>query len=595
MKFGTDMTREAVRFRLWAPDCDGVGLHLVDADERILPMLRLPRGWFELEVPGIQASQRYSFVLPDGTRVPDPASRFQPDDVDGPSEVIDPRSYDWQDAGWRGRPWEEAIIYEMHVGTFSPQGTFLGAIEKLDHLVDLGVTVIELMPIADFKGRWNWGYDGVLHFAPDSTYGRPENLKALIDAAHERSLMVILDVVYNHFGPDGNYMGLYAPLVTDKHETPWGEAVNYDDEGAAMIRDFVLANARFWLNEYHFDGLRLDAVQEIHDAGPKHLLQELAEQVRASTDGRHVHLAAENSDNQAGWLTRRMDFTPGLYTANWSDDVHHCLHCAATGESHWYYADFYGRLDLLGRALAEGYGYQGEHMANEDRCKGEPSANLPPTAFVTFIQNHDQIGNRPFGDRLASLAPPEALRSLAAINLLSPHAPLVFMGEEWGSTRPFLYFSDIADLADAIREAREKEFADSPDAGDGRELPDPMSEKTFEASRLDWEEKLDAGRADILGLYRKLIALRNKEIVPRLDGIGGNSGSYELLGEQGLRVSWIMGDRSVLTLVANLSPEPLDDIDVWAQRHLWLEGFASGNSLDAWSVVWSLDEQDCAQ
>ena len=253
-----------------------------------------------MRTPEAGPGTRYRFVLPDGTCVPDPASRYQPEDVHGPSEVIDPRGYGWNDEGWRGRPWEEAILYELHVGTFTKEGTFRAAMERLGELADLGITAIELMPIADFQGRWNWGYDGVLHFAPDSSYGHPDDLKALIDAAHARSMMVFLDVVYNHFGPDGNYMGLYAPILTDKHETPWGPAVNFDDEGSAMVREFVIANARYWLNEFHFDGLRFDAVHAIEDTGPQHLLKDLAEKLRASTDGRHIHLVVENSENQAG-------------------------------------------------------------------------------------------------------------------------------------------------------------------------------------------------------------------------------------------------------------------------------------------------------
>jgi maltooligosyltrehalose trehalohydrolase len=589
MKFGTELTATGVRFRLWAPECDTLALRLEDQPDR--PMQALPRGWFELEVIGAEPGMRYSFVLPDGTPVPDPASRFQPEDVHGPSEIIDPRAFGWTDIGWRGRPWEQAVIYELHIGTFTPEGTFRAAVDKLDHLVGLGVTAIELMPIADFQGRWSWGYDGVLLFAPDSSYGRPEDLKALIDAAHARSLMVFLDVVYNHFGPSGNYMDIYAPQPTDKHTTPWGPAVNYDDEGSAMIRDFVLANARYWLNEYRFDGLRFDAVHEIMDSGPRHLLLELAEQLRGSTDGRHVHLVAENSDNQAGWLARRKDLRPHLYTAQWSDDIHHGLHCAVTGESHWYYADFAGRIDLLARALAEGLAYQGEHMHHENRSKGEPSAHLPATAFVAFIQNHDQAGNRPFGERLHMLAPPQAVRSLAAINLLSPHIPLLFMGEEWLASQPFMYFSDIQDLAREIRESRVKEFADTPGIHD-RDLPDPMAEQTFEACKLVWEERNRPEASDLLGLYRKLLEIRRAEIIPRLVGITGDSSEYELIGDKAFKVSWTLADGSVLTLYANMSAESLEGIEVGTGRHLWLEGYVSGDTLEPWGVV--LNIQDAA-
>jgi maltooligosyltrehalose trehalohydrolase len=309
MAFGTHFTATGVRFRLWAPHATAVSLRIIEP-AMTLPMEARQDHWFELTLEGAGAGTRYWFVLDDGTEVPDPASRYQPDDVHGPSEVIDPLAYQWRDAGWRGRPWHEAVIYELHVGTFTPEGTFRAVIDRLDHLVALGITVIELLPVADFRGRWNWGYDGVLLFAPDASYGRPEDLKALVDACHARGLMIVLDVVYNHFGPEGHYMGIYAPIHTDKHMTPWGPGVNFDDRGAAQVRDFILSNARYWLNEFRFDGLRLDAVHEINDSGPRHVLMELAEQTRAATAGRHVHLIVENALNQAGWLKRRSDGAP---------------------------------------------------------------------------------------------------------------------------------------------------------------------------------------------------------------------------------------------------------------------------------------------
>jgi maltooligosyltrehalose trehalohydrolase len=589
MKFGTQVTTRGVRFRLWAPQATAVSLKLYDPN-RVLPMIALPRGWYELEVDGIGHGMRYRFVLHDGTEVPDPASRYQPEDVHGPSEVVDPLAYGWRDVGWRGRPWEEAIFYELHVGTFTPEGTFRAAIEKLDYLVNLGITAIELMPVADFAGRWNWGYDGAFLFAPDSSYGRPEDLKELIDEAHARNLMVFLDVVYNHFGPKGNYLSIYAPVMTEKHDTSWGPAVNFDDDGSRMIRDFVMANARYWLNEFHFDGLRFDAVHAIADSGPKHMLQDLAEQIRAATDGRHVHLVAENAKNQAGWLKRRDDGTPGLYTAQWSDDIHHLLHTAATGERFWYYADFAGRIDLLGRALAEGFAWQGEFMEHEGANKGEPSAHLPPAAFVSYLQNHDQIGNRRLGERISHLVPEQCTRTLAAIYLLSPQIPLLFMGEEWAAQQPFHYFSDVGeDLADAVRTSRQEELKDTPDLDEGGEpAPDPMAEETFEASKLQWDDLQQQRSARQLSLYKRLIALRHKEIVPRLSGLGGNAGHYEVLGEHGLRVWWNFADGCELSLVANLSSEPLDNLEIWDEHHLWLEGFATGNTLEPWSAVFRL-------
>ncbi|WP_291376415.1 malto-oligosyltrehalose trehalohydrolase [Devosia sp.] len=587
-QFGTQILAIGVRFRLWAPLSNAVSLKIYDL-ERVIPMTAIMGGWYEVEVEDARAGMRYRFVLENGEEVPDPASRFQPEDVEGPSEIVDPRSYLWRDAGWRGRPWEEMIIYELHIGTFTPEGTFIAAIEKLDLLADLGVTAIEIMPIADFPGRWNWGYDGSHLFSPDSSYGQPEDLKALIDAAHAKGISVLLDVVYNHFGPKGNYLQVYAPLMNAEHETPWGPAVNFDAEGSTTIRDFICANARYWLNEYRFDGLRFDAVHEIRDYGPRHVLQDLAEQIRASTDGRYIHLVVENSDNHAGWLKRREHGRPWFYNAQWSDDIHHSLHNAVTGESFWYYADFDNRLDLVGRSLAEGLAWQGEYLEYEERHKGEPSAFLPATAFVSYAQNHDQAGNRPFGERINQLVPVERVRMWAAIYLLSPQIPMMFAGEEWATNRPFMFFSDVgADLADIVRQGREKEMETFPRNTDQGKVPDPMDEETFNACKLEWSERDGPEHAKCLSLYRRLIALRKKEIIPRLYGMEGNSGRFERLGERVIKVAWILGDRSELSLIANLSSEPFNGVNVWRSGNLWLEGFATGETLHPWSAIFCL-------
>jgi len=588
MKFGTQIIPHGVRFRLWAPFCQSVSLKIYDLN-MVVPMQARPRGWYEVEVAEARPGMCYRFVLENGHEVPDPASRFQPEDIHGASEIIDPRAFGWTDEGWGGRPWEEMIIYELHVGTFTKEGTFRAIIDKLDYLADLGITAIELMPIGDFPGGRNWGYDGGHLFAPDSSYGRPEDLKALVDAAHARRLSVFLDVIYNHFGPKGNYMGVYTPLMTDRYDTPWGAAVNYDAEGSTTVRDFVSANARYWLNEYHFDGLRFDAVHEIRDYGPRHMLQDLAEQIRAATDGRHIHLIAENADNQAGWLKRREDGSPWLYDAQWSDDIHHALHNVITGENQWYYADFDGRIDLVGRALAEGLAWQGEYMQHEQREKGEPSAFLPPTAFVAYAQNHDQTGNRPFGERLAQLVPPHKARLWAALYLLAPQIPMLFMGEEWGTRTPFMFFSDVGeDLADAIRQGRLEEMKDFPRRADQSEPPDPMAKETFEACKLDWDEPSQDESARFMSLYRRLIDLRTRHIVPLLVGAEGFSGSYELLAPRVLKVSWKLAGGARLTLVANLSDEPFAGVSVWGPDQLWLEGFAEGDTLSAWSLVYTL-------
>ena len=491
MPFGAELQADGrVRFRLWAPPHREVQIEL---DGETVAMQPVGEGWHELVTDRARAGTRYRFVLPDGLRVPDPASRYQPEDVHGPSEVVDPTAYAWRDAGWSGRPWQEAVVYELHIGAFTPEGTFRAAIGKLDHLVALGVTAIEIMPIGDFPGRRNWGYDGVLPYAPDSSYGRPEDLKALVEAAHARGLMVLLDVVYNHFGPEGAYIHPIAPQTfTDRHKTPWGAAINFDGPDSGPVREFVIHNALYWIEEFHLDGLRLDAVHAILDDSPKHLLEELAERVRAAAPDRHIHLILENEENQAERLVRDENGEPRWYTAQWNDDVHHVLHVAASGETKGYYADYKGDTEKLGRALAEGFAFQGELMPYRGRPRGAPSADLPPTAFVAFIQNHDQVGNRAFGDRVTDFAPAEAVRAIAAVYLLLPQIPMLFMGEEWGAAQPFPFFCDFGpELADAVRKGRREEFARFPEFQDPatrERIPDPMAEETFASAKLDWDD-----------------------------------------------------------------------------------------------------------
>ena len=582
MKFGTQMTPDGVRFRLWAPLVPSVEL---EVDGWSLPMQKDVRGWYEVEVPGVSHGSRYMFYLPDGKKVPDPASRYQPEDVDGPSEVVDPLVFEWTDLGWRGRPWEECVFYELHIGTFTPEGTFRAAADKLEYLAELGITALQIMPLADFAGRWNWGYDGVYMFAPDASYGRPEDLKALINRAHQLGMMVMLDVVYNHFGPKGNYIPLYAPILNDK-ETPWGPGLNVDGENATVVRDLVLANARFWINEYRFDGLRFDALHAIEDSGPKHLIQDLAEQTRAASDGRHIHLVAENSHNEARWLTRRDDGTPWLYTAQWNDDLHHCLHALITGESHAYYQPYAERIDLLARALAEGFAWQGEYLARENRPHGEPSAFLPPTSFVSFIQNHDHTGNRPAGERIAQLVPREAARMLAALYLLSPQIPMLFMGEEWGAKTPFCFFSDIRELGDAIRRSREEELKELRLAGTGEHI-DPMNESAFLGCKLDWNERASPESVEMLDLYKDLLHARSTVLVPLLVGVDGNSGSADIIGPRAFQVCWTLSGGTSLNLAANLGDTP--QAGKWQDIiPLWCEGEFSENTLAPYTALFWL-------
>jgi maltooligosyltrehalose trehalohydrolase len=578
---GATIEADGVRFRLWAPGCNSVAV-LLEGDGRGVPMQPHAGGFFEAFIQGASAGTLYRFRLPDGLAVPDPSSRFQPRDVHGPSEVIDPNGYQWTES-WTGRPWDEIVLYELHVGAFTPEGTFRAAIDKLDHLADLGVTGIELMPISDFPGRRNWGYDGVLPYAPDSSYGRPDDLKALVEAAHARGIAVLLDVVYNHFGPDGNYLPVYAPtFFTDRHETPWGAAINYDGQNAKPVREFVIRNALYWIEEYHLDGLRLDAVHAILDGSDKHLLEELAERVRACA-ARPLHLLLENEENDPSRLLR-VDGAPVHYTAQWNDDVHHVLHTAATRERTGYYADYEGNTELLARALAEGFSYQGQMMPYRGGPRGKPSAALPPGAFVAFIQNHDQIGNRAFGERLNTIAAPEAMRALAAAYLLLPQTPMIFMGEEWGATQPFPFFCDFeGELADAVREGRRAEFAGFPEFHDPKQrdrIPDPLAASTFASAKLDWSA-LNHGR---VAHYRALIAARREFVVPLLPDIT-RGGSADCYGAAAVQVRWQAG-RRVLVLAANLSSRRVD-FPKLNGRTIWSEGDTAPD-LGPWSVRWSL-------
>jgi malto-oligosyltrehalose trehalohydrolase len=593
MPFGTEiLTDGRVRFRLWAPSHPEIGLELDDAQP--VPMQPADQGWHELVTDRAHPGTRYRFILPDGLRVPDPASRHQPDDVHGPSEVIDPSTHAWRDAGWRGRRWEEAVLYELHIGAFTPEGTFRAAIDKLDHLVSLGITALQIMPVSDFPGRRNWGYDGVLPYAPDASYGRPEDLKALVEAAHERGLMVMLDVVYNHFGPEGNYLHAIAcEAFTDRHKTPWGAAINMDGPGSGPVRAYFIHNALYWIEEYHLDGLRLDAVHAILDDSPKHLLEELAERVRAAVPDRLVHLVLENEENQSTRLVRAEDGRPRWYTAQWNDDVHHVLHVAASGESKAYYADYHGDTEKLGRALAEGFAFQGERMPYRGHVRGESSAKLPPSAFVAFIQNHDQVGNRAFGDRLSHFARAEAVRAVAATYLLLPQVPMLFMGEEWAAAQPFPFFADFGpELAEAVRKGRREEFARFPEFQDPamrERIPDPTAEATFAAAKLRWEETAQPEHARWLDWYRRAIATRHAEIVPRLAEIH-RAGRYEVLSEGAVVVRWSLGG-GTLTLATNLSAAQVEGFPAPSGRVIWQEGEpGEGSEFGPWAVRWSVEE-----
>lgn len=543
-------------------------------------------GWHRLEMADASPGSLYSFLFEDGLVVPDPASRFQPDDVHGPSEVMEADTYSWRATDWRGRPWSESVIYETHVGTFTAAGTFRSAIERLDHLRELGVTVLQLMPVADFPGRRGWGYDGVLLYAPEASYGRPEDLKMLVDEAHLRGISVMLDVVYNHLGPSGNYLPNYSPFFTERHQTPWGAGPNFDGDASPDVRAFMAENARYWIEEFRLDGLRLDAVHAILDDSDRHILHEIAETVREAVTDRHVHLVVENEDNDSDLVERHDDGRPRYYTAQWCDDIHHVLHSAATGEGDGYYADYAGDLQKLARALAEGFVFQGEVMAHKGKPRGKPSAHLPPTAFISFIQNHDQVGNRLFGDRLNETLPLERMKMLAAIYLLAPQIPMILMGEEWAASTRFPYFCDFdEDLNAAVREGRKREFGhDANQAGRLEDAPDPTTEETFFSAKLKWEERDQGAHGDMLRHYRRLIELRREFIMPLLDRIGGRPADRAVRGDV-IDVRWHAGD-TTLTLLANLGDDDVAIESPAGARCIFPEGAADSPKLGAWDIRW---------
>jgi malto-oligosyltrehalose trehalohydrolase len=584
LPFGAEPLAAGVRFRLWAPRANAVSL-LLEEGSRI-PMDSEPGGWFRLTTAAARPGARYRYLV-DGQAFPDPGSRYQPEGVHGPSEVVDPEGYDWCDLGWRGRLWDEIVLYELHLGTFSNSGDFAGAVRHLDHIVELGATAVELMPIAEFPGRRDWGYDGVFLYAPASTYGRPEDLKRLVEACHARGLAILLDVVYNHFGPEGNYLpAIASDFFSDRHQTPWGAAIDFSRPCNRPVREFFLNNALYWLEEFHFDGLRFDAVHAIFDESEPDIISEIGQTIRRRIADRDIHLVLENDRNQARYLHRADGRGPG-YEAQWNDDLHHVLHVLVTGDSSGYYADYAADPAIhLGRALAEGLAYQGEpSLFRGGGPRGEPSGELPPTAFVGFMQNHDQVGNHPFGTRIAARAKDAALHAGITIVLLSPQIPMLFMGEEWASVRPFAFFCDFEPgLRDSVREGRRREFTHFPEfqnAAERERIPDPNALSTFEMSRLDWAEPSQEPHARWLALYRRLLALRAQEIIPRLAGIPPFAGSYQVLGPRAVLVEWRLGDGSCLLLLANFGDDAVPVPGTFAEGRMVYSSAEPGASRSA--------------
>jgi malto-oligosyltrehalose trehalohydrolase len=527
-----------VLFRFYAPALEAVTLDLHGLGRH--PMRRVADGFFEANLlcePGTS----YNFLLPDGLLVPDPAARAQSVDVNGASLLLDPNGYTWKENAWRGRPWHESVIYELHVGLL---GGFKAVAARLPELASYGINMVELMPVADFEGNHNWGYDGVLMFAPDRAYGSPEELKELIDTAHGLNMSVLLDVVYNHFGPSGNYLHIYAPnFFREDINTPWGAAIDYR---RPEVRDFYLENALYWLSEYRFDGLRFDAIHTIQDEG---WLPELPAKLRDALPDREVHLILENDNNSAEILGRG-------FNAQWNDDVHHCIHVLLTNEREAYYEDYATQpAEQLARALREGFAYQGEPSTHRGGAlRGTPSGDLPPQSFVSFLQNHDQIGNRARGERLGHLTSPEQLAAAFALILLMPQIPMLFMGEEINSLAPFYFFADYqGDLADAVRRGRRAEFARFKAFVNLADLvPDPTALPTFEVSRVEYIGVLNQDAATLRhsSLIRALLALRNGVLAPRFKG--AVSVAAEAVGETSVYAQWRLNDGRYLCILSNL-------------------------------------------
>lgn len=555
------MGEERCRFLVWAPLAERLEVRLVSPREEIVPLKRGERGYFSAVVAGVEPGSRYFYRLHGQQDFPDPASRFQPQGVHGPSQVVQP-DFSWDDGHWSGLPLNDYVIYELHVGTFTPEGTFDAIIPRLDELKELGITALELMPVAQFPGGRNWGYDGVYPFAVQDSYGGPEGLKRLVNACHQRGLAVVLDVVYNHLGPEGNYLAAYGPYFTGRCRTPWGPALNFDGPDSDEVRRFFIDNALFWGSEYHIDALRLDALHAIVDLSPQPFMAQLAATVRRAREdwNRKFYLMAESDLNDVR-LVRSPDLGGYGLDAHWNDDFHHALHTLLTGEQTGYYADF-GRLEQLAKAWREGFIYSGEYSPYRRRRHGSSSRDIPPARLVVFAQNHDQIGNRLGGERLSQLISFEALKLAAGAVLLSPFLPLLFMGEEYGEAAPFWYFVSHSDpaLIEAVCKGRREEFAAFQWPG---EPPDPMDEATFIRARLDHRLRQEGNHRILLEFYRELLRLRRE--LKLLTGLGRQERDVRAYEQEKVLRVGMNGESAQAALWLHFGPEPLDLPVSWSE------------------------------
>ncbi|CAN5639050.1 malto-oligosyltrehalose trehalohydrolase [soil metagenome] len=510
LHIGATVNEAGTLFRVWAPAATRVEVIIYGENERLVEMEASADGYFQIHVEGARAESRYRYRLDGGDAYPDPASRYQPEGVHGPSEIVDPESYTWRDAEWAGLHRDRLVIYELHTGTFTPEGTFEAAISRLNHLLELGVSAVEVMPVANFPGDRNWGYDGVNLFAPATAYGGPEQFKRFVDEAHGKGLGIILDVVYNHLGPEGNYIPAITGgrFFTDRHTTPWGSAVNVDGPDSAPVRDFILHNALYWAHEYHVDGLRLDATHAIIDDSEPHILREVAVAMHRLSPFRI--LIAEDERNERELVLPTTEGGMGL-DAVWADDLHHQLRRLTAGDDEGYFAAYGGTVDEVAETLRKGWYYEGQASPAGER-RGTTAEGLPPTAFVHCIQNHDQVGNRALGERLNTVISPGVYRCLSAILLTSPYTPMLWMGQEWAATSPFQYFTDHPEeLGRLVTEGRREEFkhfSAFQDPEKRKVIPDPQAEETFQQSKLIWDERDRGVHAGILELYRELLRLR---------------------------------------------------------------------------------------